>query len=86
MHERSPNSSSALTGKHKEFLYFSPVLRIRFGGQSQLDRADDLTRLARYEKHAGVRPHFVCLSLSRCASPWADPNIMKNNIDADSYK
>jgi hypothetical protein len=37
LHERSPNSSPALTGEHKEFLHFGSVPRIRFRGQSQLD-------------------------------------------------
>ncbi len=59
LHKRSPNSSPTLTGEHKEFLHFGPVARIRFRGQSKLDRAGDLARLARHEQHAGALSNLL---------------------------
>src|SRR5258708_31627331 len=59
LHERSPSAATALTGEGKEFLYFGSVSRIRFRGQSQLDRADDPTCLARPEKHTVALSHVL---------------------------
>src|SRR5258708_39109419 len=59
LHGRSPSAAPTLTGEEKEFLYFGWVSRIRFRGQSQLDRADDPTRLARPEKHAVALSHVL---------------------------
>jgi hypothetical protein len=59
LHERSPDPPTALTGEDKEFLHFGPMPRIRFRRQSQLDRSNDPTRVARHEKHAGALGDFL---------------------------